>query len=86
MKNWDRHGRFRGLLLVIVASLALWGCAPGAPTVALDDDAQAARHGLAADFRTAKPPDPTAKPPDPTANPPTTVVSPRRRPASSLPL
>ena len=27
------------LLLVIVASLALWGCAPGAPTAALDEDA-----------------------------------------------
>ena len=28
-------------LLVIVASLALWSCAPGVPTVALDEDAQA---------------------------------------------
>ncbi len=28
-------------LLVIVASLALWGCAPGTPTVTLDDDAPA---------------------------------------------
>jgi hypothetical protein len=46
------------LLLVIVASLALWGCAPGAPTAALDEDAPAFIDPLPSPTPTWAAPDP----------------------------
>ena len=46
------------LLLVIVASLTLWGCAPGAPTAALDDDAPAFIDPLPSPTPTWAAPDP----------------------------